>query len=85
MTIGPLVDAAWLTEHLHHSPLRLVDCRWSLADVNAGRAAYEEGHIPGAVYVSLDDDLSAIPGRGRHPLPSRETFARTLGSLGIGA
>lgn len=49
----------------------ILDVRWKV-DEPDGRAAYLEGHIPGAVYVSLDDDLSdhTISGRGRHPLPS---------------
>ncbi|HTI78717.1 MAG TPA: sulfurtransferase [Mycobacterium sp.] len=52
-------------------PLRILDVRWQLAEPD-GRAAYARGHIPRAVYVSLEDELSdhAVPGRGRHPLPS---------------
>ncbi|UBV12644.1 sulfurtransferase [Mycolicibacterium fortuitum] len=53
------------------APVTLLDVRWSLAEPD-GEHAYLSGHLPGAVYVSLDDDLSdhRIPGRGRHPLPS---------------
>ena len=49
----------------------ILDVRWQLAEPD-GRAAYERGHIPGAVYVSLEDELSdhSVTGRGRHPLPS---------------
>ena len=52
-------------------PPAILDVRWRL-DQPDGSAAYQSGHIPGAVYVSLDDDLSdhARSGRGRHPLPS---------------
>lgn len=52
-------------------PVSVLDVRWRI-DQPDGRAAYLEGHIPGAVYVSLDDELSdhSISGRGRHPLPS---------------
>lgn len=67
--------------------LRVVDCRFSLADPDAGRAAFEAGHVPRAVYASLDRDLSAevVPGRtGRHPLPAVEVLSRRLAELGIG-
>jgi thiosulfate/3-mercaptopyruvate sulfurtransferase len=49
----------------------ILDVRWRL-DAPDGRPAYLQGHLPGAVYVSLDDDLSdhSVAGRGRHPLPS---------------
>lgn len=67
--------------------LRIVDCRFSLQDPEAGRRAFEAGHVPHAVYASLDRDLSAavVPGRtGRHPLPHVDVLARRLGELGIG-
>jgi thiosulfate/3-mercaptopyruvate sulfurtransferase len=63
-----------------------VDCRWSLEDPEAGRAQYLEGHIPGAVFLDLERDLSGPPGaRGRHPLPEPEAFAKAVGAAGIGA
>lgn len=84
----PLVSTAWLIEHLADSKLRIVDVRFSLADPLAGYMAYREGHIPGAVYLNLEADLSAPlrPDRkgGRHPLPTPEAFARTLSQAGIG-
>jgi thiosulfate/3-mercaptopyruvate sulfurtransferase len=65
---------------------RFVDCRWSLEDPESGRRAYLEGHIPGAVYLDVERDLSAPPGPGgRHPLPDAATFAATMGRAGIGA
>lgn len=52
-------------------PVTVLDVRWQLAEPD-GRPAYVQGHIPGAVYVSLEDELSdhSVSGRGRHPLPS---------------
>lgn len=52
-------------------PLTVLDVRWSLAEPD-GEQAYLAGHLPGAVYISLDDELTdhGIDGRGRHPLPS---------------
>jgi thiosulfate/3-mercaptopyruvate sulfurtransferase len=64
--------------------VKFVDCRASLADPDLGRRVYEAGHIAGAVYLSLDDDLAAPPGAGgRHPLPDPEILAARLRALGI--
>jgi thiosulfate/3-mercaptopyruvate sulfurtransferase len=62
-----------------------VDCRFDLADTGAGRAAYEDAHIPGAVYLDLDLDLSSPvdDDTGRHPLPDPERLKMTLGRAGI--
>lgn len=83
-----LIDVTALHARLKDPNLRIVDARFVLTDPSAGRAAYAEGHLPGAVYLHLDEDLSG-PLRadgvlGRHPLPDAETFADRLGSLGIG-
>jgi thiosulfate/3-mercaptopyruvate sulfurtransferase len=81
-TVGAIVDATWLAEHL--AEVAVADVRWKLhGDVGE---RFAEGHIPGAVLVDLDQDLSTNPGgeRGRHPLPSPEAFARTMARLGIG-
>ena len=86
MTFGPLIDAAALARELDRGGCVAVDCRFTLTDPAAGRAAYDRGHIPGARYAHLDDDLARRPraGEGRHPLPERERFAAMLGRLGVG-
>jgi thiosulfate/3-mercaptopyruvate sulfurtransferase len=80
---GPLVSAGWLHDHL--DDVRVVDVRWYI-DGRSGRAAYDAGHIPGAVWADLDSDLAGPPAEllGRHPLPSPEQFAGALSRLGIG-
>lgn len=79
----PLVSAEWLAAHL--GDVVVADVRWYL-DGRSGHDAYLQGHIPGAVFVDLDRDLSAPPeqSRGRHPLPEPEEFARAMGARGIG-
>lgn len=79
----PLVTTAWLAEHLGDADLVIIDCR---SAAGAGREAYAEGHIPGAVYLHLDEDLSGPPGvhGGRHPLPEPTVIAAKLGALGVG-
>ena len=68
-------------------PLMLFDCSFDLMNPAAGEASFHEAHIPGALYVHLDRDLSDNSGHGvnggRHPLPSREKFATWLGSIGF--
>ena len=81
---GPLVSTAWLHEHLTDASLRLADCRWYLDEPARGRREFDREHIPGAVYVSLDDDLSAPEGPGRHPLPDAASIAARFGALGFG-
>ena len=61
-----------------------VDCRWDIADPEAGTRAYLEAHIPGAAFLDVERDLSAPAGRaGRHPLPSAEQFAAAASRAGI--
>jgi len=85
MTTPPLLDVATLVAHVSDPDWVIVDCRFDLKQSDAGRSAYEQGHIPGARYAHLDDDLAARPTRsdGRHPLPTPEAFAERLGSWGI--
>ncbi len=81
-----LIDVAALRELLQRDDCRLLDCRFSLADPGQGRAAWAAGHIPGAAYAHLDEDLAGEirPGEtGRHPLPPRDALARRLGEWGI--
>jgi thiosulfate/3-mercaptopyruvate sulfurtransferase len=63
---------------------RLVDVRWKLGAPEAGRAMFEQGHIPGSVYVDMDQDLAEPPGiGGRHPLPSAERFSSAMSKAGV--
>jgi thiosulfate/3-mercaptopyruvate sulfurtransferase len=82
--IDPFVEPEWLREH--RDEVVLADVRHYL-DGRPGRAAYESGHIPGAVYVEMGTVLSEPhddDSRGRHPLPTPERFAGGLAELGIG-
>ena len=64
---------------------QFVDCRWELGSPGRGRELYLAGHIPGASFLDVDEDLSSPPGPGgRHPLPAADDFARAAGRAGIG-
>jgi thiosulfate/3-mercaptopyruvate sulfurtransferase len=82
---SPLVDVDWLAAHATDANVRIVDVRWYLGRRRGGAEAYERGHIPEAVFLDLDRDLSAPPGSGpgRHPLPDAKSFARTLAGIGV--
>ncbi len=84
--LGPILDAGAVAElSTGHGDTVLCDVRWYL-DGRSGLEAYEAGHLPGAVFVDLDEHLTAEPGPGvgRHPLPVAEAFAGSMGELGIG-
>jgi thiosulfate/3-mercaptopyruvate sulfurtransferase len=85
VTANPnLVSTQWLADHLSAPDLVVVDASWYLPAQNRnGRAEYEAGHIPGAVFFDID----AISDRGSplpHMLPRPEEFAQAVGALGIG-
>ena len=65
-------------------PVTLLDVRWQLSQPD-GRADHERGHLPGAVYVSLDDELTdhRVDGRGRHPLPSGSALQEAARRWGV--
>jgi thiosulfate/3-mercaptopyruvate sulfurtransferase len=79
---GPLVSASWLAEHL--AEVVLVDVRYYL-DGRSGSEAFEQGHLPGAVWLDLNAYLAdpPTPADGRHPLPSPERFAAGMSAAGI--
>lgn len=84
MTRARLITPAELDDLIRDAaPLTVLDVRWRL-DRPDGRSDYEAGHVPTAVYVSLDDELAAhgAPEDGRHPLPEiadLQTAARRWG------
>jgi thiosulfate/3-mercaptopyruvate sulfurtransferase len=80
----PLVDVAWLSNHLGAPDIRVVDATWFMpGDPRDARLLHVEGRIPGAVFFDIDeiaDTSSPLP----HMLPSPEKFASRMRKLGIG-
>jgi thiosulfate/3-mercaptopyruvate sulfurtransferase len=87
MTFTTLVEANALRELVGKPGVVIIDCRFDLANPDAGCSAYLAGHIPGALYADLNRDLSSpvTASSGRHPLPSPQDFAATVRTLGIGS
>jgi thiosulfate/3-mercaptopyruvate sulfurtransferase len=80
----PLISVEDLAARVGDPDLRVIDCRWYLGRPGDGRAAYDAGHLPGAIHIDVDRDLAATEGPGRHPLPDPVAFAARLGALGVG-
>jgi thiosulfate/3-mercaptopyruvate sulfurtransferase len=83
-----LISVDELAARLDDPNVRVADVRWYLNRPGAGRERYDAGHIPGAVFVDLDADLSAPDGYGapgRHPLPAPQAFRQRLEELGVGS
>ncbi|WP_309094461.1 sulfurtransferase [Streptomyces sp.] len=90
--MNAIISAADLASGLTGpNPPVLLDVRWQLTAAKAsgeppfdGRAAYEAGHLPGAVYVDLDRELASAPGAGgRHPLPDLACFGAAMRRAGV--
>lgn len=83
-TAEALVTPEWLADHLDDPDLVVLDCTWFVPELNrSGRELFEQKHIPGAVYVDLDE-ISDLSSPYINMMPSAEVFARRMGALGIG-
>ncbi len=82
----PLISTRELAAALPEAGWFVADCRFELGKPDAGLVAWRAGHIPGAVHVDLERDLSVpvTAATGRHPLPTPAAFAVTLARLGVG-
>jgi thiosulfate/3-mercaptopyruvate sulfurtransferase len=80
-----LISAEHLIQHLNDPHWIILDCRFSLADADAGFKSYRKGHIPSARYAHLNKDLSSpvTSYTGRHPLPNFSLLAQKLGLWGV--
>ena len=80
-----LIDANTLSEQLRREDLTLFDCRFDLGNVSWGETEYARAHVPGALYLHLDRDLSSpiSAHSGRHPLPDPGSYAARLAALGV--
>lgn len=80
-----LISASNLAENINQNNWIIFDCRFSLIDPEAGFNAYRQGHIPGARYANLNNDLSSpvLSYTGRHPLPNFKKLATQLGLWGV--
>ncbi|WP_457787503.1 sulfurtransferase [Pseudomonas sp. PL-6] len=88
MPLAQLLTPAQLQQRLGQAELILLDCRFALDDPAYGRRSYLEGHIPGACFADLEEDLSGpiVKGvTGRHPLPDPARLNQRLRDWGLRA
>ncbi len=78
-----LVSTDWLQSHLQDSDIRIIDSRWVLGKLGEGKKMYDEGHIPGAVHLDIEEHLSGKEGPGRHPIPKKRDFENVMSELGV--
>lgn len=86
MTFSTIISVADMNSHLDDPGWIIIDCRFRLSEPGQGKTDYLSGHIPGAVYAHLDEDLSGpiIKGvTGRHPLPGVERASAVFSNFGI--
>jgi len=85
-----LIASAQLADLLSQADILVFDCRHDLVNHQLGAQAYQAGHIPGAHFINLEQQLAADKYRadgsfaGRHPLPTREQFALTMQAFRLG-
>lgn len=79
---SPIVSARWLLTRALDPSLRVIDLRWYLAG-KKGADEYAKGHIPGAVFVDLEHELTGKVGPGRHPIPSPAQLERAMRRAGV--
>lgn len=84
-----LIQAAELAARIQtdgaSETLAIIDCRFELNDTDAGRRQWQAGHVPGAIYADLEQQMSdmSVPGQGRHPLPSLAELGAWLNAHGV--
>jgi thiosulfate/3-mercaptopyruvate sulfurtransferase len=85
VTFTTIISPRVVHEHFEDAAFVVIDCRHSLADFGLGRRLYDEAHVAGAFFASVEDDLAGrkTGKNGRHPMPDPETFARFLRGLGV--
>ena len=80
---SPIISPDDLFARLGAADLRIVDVRSGAGSPGAGRLGYEAGHLPGAIFLDLDTDLTAVDGPGRQPLQTRPTSPHASSGPGI--
>ncbi|HUL97801.1 MAG TPA: sulfurtransferase [Usitatibacter sp.] len=80
-----LVGTEELERHLGDPDWVVFDTRHDMTDTDRGRRSYAAGHIPGAYFLHVDDDLSGrkTGTNGRHPLPDLAAFAAKIDARGV--
>ena len=81
-----LVNVNWLKENRGNEDVVVVDCRFDLMKHSYGKESYDKGHIPGAFFMDMENDLASKVKEhgGRHPFPDLDDLKEKLENIGIG-
>jgi len=81
----PLMEPMALAQIIKNKEVIVFDCRHQLTDPSYGREQFLLGHLPGAIFASIDDHLSGVPtgDNGRHPLPRVDDLRLFLEKNGV--
>ncbi len=80
-----IVETEWLAKHIDDGNVIIADCRYNLMDSSEGKMKYQEGHIPNAYFVDMEEDLTGEKKEhgGRHPIPEARDFSRKMSKIGV--
>lgn len=80
-----LVSLEWLEKSMHNNSVAIFDVRYKLGNSIYGGEEYSKGHIPGAIFIAMEEMLTGPVEEhgGRNPLPDMETFRKSINDLGV--
>src|SRR5690349_17341630 len=86
-----IVDTQWLAQHFADTDVRVFDCSVRLIPdpreqyrVEDCRRDYRDGHVPGAGYIDLHNELSDKSSELRFMMPPADEFAAAMSRYGVG-
>ena len=85
MSYQTIISVEELNKNLNNQDWFIFDCRFLLKDPAGGLSKFNQGHIPGAQFSDMDQDLSSsmTANSGRHPLPNPDELIEKLQSWGV--
>lgn len=79
------ISSNWLMKNIDNKKTLIFDVRYELGNEDYGLEEYKKGHIPGAIYIPMEEILTGEVKKhgGRHPLPKLDDFANNMNNYGV--